>query len=93
MRAEGVVRGTRSPGGRRLPAGVTGLRSARVVCGPGASSADGDRPPERAAPTGSRARTSVSDGAGASGLAGVAVRWHAVHPEFDIVRDPAWLAV
>ncbi|MCX3060532.1 iron transporter [Streptomyces sp. GXMU-J5] len=25
--------------------------------------------------------------------AGVAVRWHAVHPEFDIVRDPAWLAV
>ncbi|WP_431966168.1 IucA/IucC family protein [Actinacidiphila sp. bgisy160] len=25
--------------------------------------------------------------------AGLAARWHAVHPGFDIVRDPAWLAV
>ncbi|MGW3245206.1 IucA/IucC family protein [Streptomyces sp. NPDC001070] len=25
--------------------------------------------------------------------AGLAERWHAVHPAFDIVRDPAWLAV
>ncbi|MFD3511729.1 IucA/IucC family protein [Streptomyces sp. NPDC058657] len=25
--------------------------------------------------------------------AGLAEEWHAVHPEFDIVRDPAWLAV
>lgn len=25
--------------------------------------------------------------------AGLARRWHAVHPGFDIVRDPAWLAV
>ncbi|WP_431948483.1 IucA/IucC family protein [Actinacidiphila sp. bgisy167] len=25
--------------------------------------------------------------------AGLAVRWHAAHPGFDIVRDPAWLAV
>ncbi|MEU6016692.1 IucA/IucC family protein [Streptomyces sp. NPDC047515] len=24
---------------------------------------------------------------------GLAARWHAVHPGFDIVRDPAWLAV
>ncbi|MFD8079462.1 IucA/IucC family protein [Streptomyces sp. NPDC059718] len=25
--------------------------------------------------------------------AGLAARWHAAHPGFDIVRDPAWLAV
>ena len=24
---------------------------------------------------------------------GLAEEWHAVHPEFDVVRDPAWLAV
>ncbi|MFF2329051.1 MULTISPECIES: IucA/IucC family protein [unclassified Streptomyces] len=24
---------------------------------------------------------------------GIAAQWHAVHPAFDIVRDPAWLAV
>lgn len=24
---------------------------------------------------------------------GLAARWHSVHPDFDIVRDPAWLAV
>ncbi|PWI45183.1 IucA/IucC family protein [Streptomyces sp. ICBB 8177] len=24
---------------------------------------------------------------------GLAAQWHAVHPRFDIVRDPAWLAV
>lgn len=25
--------------------------------------------------------------------AGLSTRWHSVHPDFDIVRDPAWLAV